>query len=427
MASRAGCLWRHELVNTNPGASALAAKAGHCNLWFQASPGSVTTRTKGGTALYRGKLSSCAHLARTSRLLPAVRRERKSQNASSRVFTNQVEENPIEAGEDAHAARSSSGSHGQASVSIVIPVFNEVHNIDRLVRRVAMVMQQEGRPYEIICVDDGSSDGTSALLRGLARERRDLKAVLFRRNFGQTAAMAAGFDCAEGDLVVTMDGDLQNDAGDIPRMLHHLLHGGKGSEGRPVAWGHGRVLDHGGYDMVCGWRRQRKDDELTRNFPSRVANWLIGHMTGVRLHDYGCSLKAFRRPLVHHAPRRFGTSKYGLGRIPRVLLDLLTVCLLARFRDRPMRLVGLPAGACLTASALCGAYFVWELLVAARLWGSFAMALSSSFPRLLSALLLLLQGFLLVAVGFVGEIVMRTYYEAQGRSVYRVREVLCSS
>eukprot|EP00850_Spirogloea_muscicola_P001278 SM000004S15148 [mRNA] locus=s4:1489783:1492115:+ [translate_table: standard] len=317
-------------------------------------------------------------------------------------------------------------------------------------------MRARGGPYEIVCVDDGSSDGTTQLLQAMAAERQDLRAVIFRRNFGQTAAMAAGFDFAAGELLVTMDGDLQNDADDIPRILDKLLYGETGQGGDPGngAWG-SMPRDDGGYDMVVGWRRHRKDDVLTRNIPSAAANWLIGRVTGVKLHDYGCSLKAYRASVVsslrlygemhrfipalaamegasiselevQHAPRLYGASKYGLGRIPRVLLDLATIWFLSKYRDRPMQLVGLLGILCLLSSMAFGVAACWSFATSARSYGV-AMALSSSMAHAVASLELLVMGSQLMCLGFLSEICIRTYFESQPRPVYRVREVATST
>ncbi|NJM58897.1 MAG: glycosyltransferase family 2 protein, partial [Synechococcales cyanobacterium RU_4_20] len=229
-------------------------------------------------------------------------------------------------------------------VSVVVPIYNEVESIPRLIEAIATTMQASGLGYEIILVDDGSRDGSVELLKRLALDRDDLKAVMLRKNYGQTAAMAAGFYYAVGDAIVTLDGDLQNDPVDIPMLLDKL---------------------NEGYDLVSGWRKQRQDAALTRLLPSKIANWLIGRVTGVKIHDYGCSLKAYRSelladmnlygelhrflpalafiegaritelPVRHHA-RQFGQSKYGLGRTIRVVMDLLTIYFMKRFLTKPM-------------------------------------------------------------------------------------------
>ncbi|CAI5473285.1 unnamed protein product [Closterium sp. Yama58-4] len=339
------------------------------------------------------------------------------------------------------------------TVSVVIPLYNEARSIPILVERVGDVLSRAGWPHEVICVDDGSSDGTSLLLKAMAAERPELRVVVLRRNFGQTAAMAAGFDYAAGDFIVTLDGDLQNDPSDIPRLLRLLLLGRKGAVGQEAGarWVAGRERDGGGYDMVCGWRRARRDDFLSRNLPSAVANLLIGAVTGVRLHDYGCSLKAYRGSLVRsmrlygelhrflpalaamegasiselevqHHPRQVGVSKYNLSRMPRVLVDLLTVAFLTRFRDRPMHFFGPLAALTLLAAAVFFVLFCAAALKAAAAYGV-GMAMVVGAAHLVASLEFVVAGFVLFGLGLVAELCMRTYYEAQGRSVYRVREV----
>ncbi|CAI7874509.1 unnamed protein product [Closterium sp. NIES-54] len=339
------------------------------------------------------------------------------------------------------------------TVSVVIPLFNEARSIPILVERVGDVLSRAGWPHEVICVDDGSSDGTSLLLKAMAAERPELRVVVLRRNFGQTAAMAAGFDYAAGDFIVTLDGDLQNDPSDVPRLLRLLLLGRKGAVGQEAGarWVAGRERDGGGYDMVCGWRRARRDDFLSRNLPSAVANLLIGAVTGVRLHDYGCSLKAYRGSLVRsmrlygelhrflpalaamegasiselevqHHPRQVGVSKYNLSRTPRVIVDLLTVAFLTRFRDRPMHFFGPLAALTLLAAAVFFVLFCTAALKAAAAYGV-GMAMVVGAAHLVASLEFVVAGFVLFGLGLVAELCMRTYYEAQGRSVYRVREV----
>jgi len=228
-------------------------------------------------------------------------------------------------------------------VSVVVPIFNEVESLPTLVAGIAQALQRANLTYEIVCVDDGSRDGSGAWLKQQAGDRQDLRAVLLRRNYGQTAATAAGFQHARGQVIVTLDGDLQNDPNDIPQLLDKLEEG---------------------YDLVSGWRWERQDAALTRLLPSKIANWLLGRVLGVKLHDYGCSLKAYRAELVAdmnlygelhrflpalafiegariaeipvgHYARRHGQSKYGLGRTFRVLMDLLTVFFIKTFLTRP--------------------------------------------------------------------------------------------
>lgn len=309
-------------------------------------------------------------------------------------------------------------------VSVVVPIYNEVENLPHLIPAVAGVLTEAGLDYELICVDDGSQDGSTEQLRRLAQERYDLKAVILRRNYGQTAAMAAGFDQAVGQVVVTLDGDLQNDPQDIPRLL--------------------AKLDEG-YDLVSGWRQNRQDHGVTRLLPSRVANWLIGRVTGVKLHDYGCTLKAYRREVlqdmnlygelhrflpalayiegariaelpVRHHPRRFGRSKYGLGRTLRVVMDLLTIAFMKRFLTRPMHVFGLMGLFFLGLGLGLGVYLLVLKLV-------FAQSIGQR-PLLFLAGLAVISGLQLFCFGLLAELLMRTYHESQGRPIYRVREVV---
>jgi glycosyltransferase involved in cell wall biosynthesis len=312
-------------------------------------------------------------------------------------------------------------------VSVVVPVYNEVESVPHLLEAIAQVLRTEGLAYEIVAVDDGSTDGTTALLKRLAQDRSDLRAVLLRRNYGQTAAMAAGFHHARAPVIVTLDGDLQNDPADIPNLLAKLEEG---------------------YDLVSGWRKNRQDAALTRLLPSKLANGLISKVTGVALHDYGCSLKAYRAELladmnlygelhrflpalafiegakiaelpVNHHARRFGSSKYGLSRTFRVLMDLMTIYFMKRFLTRPMHafgwfglistVVGLGLGLHLTYLKL----FLGESI--------------GHRPLLSLAVLLVLGGLQLFCFGLVAELLMRTYHESQGRQIYRVREVVESS
>ncbi|KAH8947192.1 hypothetical protein BDL97_11G027700 [Sphagnum fallax] len=355
-------------------------------------------------------------------------------------------------------ATSSSSEQDPSSVSVIIPVFNEVGSIRTLVERVGAVMRRRGAPYEIICVDDGSTDGSTKLLKAMAAHREDTRVVILSRNFGQTAAMAAGFDFAVGQLLVTLDGDLQNDADDIPALLDHLIRGGRegDDEGSAIVAAAGVVdtgvvREDGGFDLVCGWRRNRKDNFLTRNLPSTVANWLIGNVTGVKLHDYGCSLKAYRASLisklrlygemhrfipvlavmegaaiseveVQHHPRTSGTSKYGLSRIFRVLLDLTTVYFWLRFRDKPMHFMGFLGGVCILGSLLTGAFASWSLFTATQRTLGYSMAISNAAPSYVLSAQLLIMGLQLVCLGLLAEICVR-FEPQQRRHPYRVREV----
>jgi len=306
----------------------------------------------------------------------------------------------------------------------VLPVYNEVDSLPRLLDAIAAAMAPTGLSYEIVCTDDGSTDGSVELLKYLASDREDVTAIFLRRNYGQTAAMAAGFQHALGGVVVSLDADLQNDPADIPMLLAKL------SEG---------------YDLVSGWRKERQDAALTRLLPSRLANALIGRVTGVRLHDYGCSLKAYRAelladmnlygelhrflpalafiegakiaevPVRHHA-RQFGKSKYGLGRTFRVLMDLLTVWFMKKFLTRPMHVFGSFGLASFGAGALVGLYLTFVKF-------AFGQDIGDR-PLLILAVVLLIAGVQLFCFGLLGELLMRTYHESQNRPIYRVREVV---
>ncbi len=309
-------------------------------------------------------------------------------------------------------------------LSIIIPVYNEEENIAALFAQLREALTGSGRSYEIIAVDDGSSDASFELLRELHAQDDHLQVIRFRRNFGQTAAFAAGFDHSRGEVVITMDADLQNDPADIPLLLAEV---------------------DKGYDVVSGWRVDRQDALVTRRLPSMVANWLISQVTGVHLHDYGCSLKAYRRevikgvqlygelhrfipalsswmgvsvteiPVRHHA-RRFGKSKYGISRTIRVLLDLLTVRFLLSYSTRPIQIFGgLGLLSFLVGTAL-GVYLTFVKLALGQDIGS--------RPLLLLAVLLMLVGVQLITMGLLGELVVRTYYESQGKKIYAVRDVL---
>ncbi len=309
-------------------------------------------------------------------------------------------------------------------VSVVAPVYNEVESIPHLLDAIASVLIDSGLSYEIILVDDGSTDGSAQLLKQQAQSRNDLRAVLLRRNYGQTAAMAAGFNHALGKTIVTLDADLQNDPADIPLLL--------------------AKLDEG-YDMVSGWRQKRQDKTLTRLLPSKIANWIIRRITGVKIRDYGCSLKAYRAELVadmnlygelhrflpalayiegaritelpvrHHA-RRFGESKYGLSRTFRVMMDLLTIAFMKKFLTRPMHVFGLLGLGSIVSGGAISIYLTFVKLVFNEDIGN--------RPLLILAVLLLVTGVQLFCFGLLAELLMRTYHESQGRPIYRVREVV---
>jgi glycosyltransferase involved in cell wall biosynthesis len=312
-------------------------------------------------------------------------------------------------------------------LSVVIPLFNEEDNISPLYNELTTALESLGVVYEIIIVDDGSTDRSFELLRALQSEDERLVIIRFRRNFGQTAAFAAGFDRARGGIVVTLDADLQNDPADIPLLLEKL---------------------NEGYDVVSGWRRDRKDPFLTRRLPSMLANALISWATGVHLHDYGCSLKAYRREVVknlqlygelhrfipalaswmgvsvaevpvNHRSRLHGQSKYGLSRILRVMLDLLTVRFLLSYATRPIQIFGLIGLLTFAAGTLLTLYLGFLRLVLQQP--------VAGRPLLLLAILLTLVGVQFVTMGLLGELVVRTYHETQRKPIYMVREVLAAA
>ena len=309
-------------------------------------------------------------------------------------------------------------------ISVVIPLRNESPNVDELYRELTTVLQAFGRPFEILAIDDGSTDDTFARLAALQKADHRLRVIRFRRNFGQTAAFAAGFKYARGRYIVTSDGDLQNDPHDIPGMIE--------------------ILERGP-DIVAGWRKDRKDPFLNRRLPSMIANAIISFSTGVKLHDYGCSLKAFRaevvKPLklygemhrflpaiaseqgvtivekvVNHRPRRHGTSKYGISRTIRVVLDLLTVKFLISYSTRPLHIFGLLGMAMGSLGAAMCVWLAWSKFV----WHEGI----SNRPLLLFGILLIFTGVQLVTLGLLAEMLSRTYHESQDKTIYAIREVL---
>jgi glycosyltransferase involved in cell wall biosynthesis len=310
-------------------------------------------------------------------------------------------------------------------LSVVIPIYNEAPNLEPLYREFTDTLTAWGHPYELIFVDDGSNDESFAILEKLQARDRNVRVVQFRRNFGQTAAFAAGFALARGRLIATADGDLQNDPHDIPTLV-------------------GRIDQ--GFDIVCGWRKVRKDPWLSRRLPSTVANRLISWATGVRLNDYGCSLKVFRaevvKPLrlygemhrflpalasemgvriaempVNHRARVHGRSKYGISRTIRVMLDLLTVKFLVSYSTRPLQIFGLFG---FTFGALGVALLGY--LAISRLLGH--SSLTERTATVLFGILLVFTGLQLVTLGLLAEMQARTYHESQGKPVYVIRQVL---
>jgi len=315
-------------------------------------------------------------------------------------------------------------SRGKIDVSILIPLFNEIENVVTLYSQIALVLDNLGRSSEIILVDDGSTDGTFEALKRIQKEDPRVWVIQLRRNFGQAAAFSAGFDFSRGDVIVTMDGDLQNDPADIPRFLEKI---------------------DAGYDIVSGWRVRRKDMFLTRRLPSVAANALISKVTGVKLHDYGCSLKAYRSEVVknvrlygelhrfipaiaswmgtrvteisvNHYSGKHGRSKYGLGRTLKVFLDLFTVKFMLDYATRPLQIFGTAGFISFVIGMGLSIY-----LTVLRLF--FGVGLSDR-PILLLVILLILLGVQLILMGLLGEIIVRTYHESQDKPIYAVREIL---
>jgi glycosyltransferase involved in cell wall biosynthesis len=312
----------------------------------------------------------------------------------------------------------------RVDISIVVPVFNERENVEAVYSAISSALHIMGCSYEIIMVDDGSSDGSYIELSRLASEDAALKVIRFRRNFGQTAAMSAGFDFAKGDIIIPMDGDLQNDPADIPRLVAKI---------------------HEGYDVVSGWRRDRKDTFITRKIPSLLANALISRQTGVHLHDYGCTLKAYRREVldginlygemhrfvpalasqfgarvtelpVNHFPRVHGVSKYGISRTLRVVLDLITVKFLMAYSTKPIQLFGKWGVYTMLAGISTGTMTVYL-----KIFENFSM---NRNPLLILTAFLLFMGVQFIVLGLLGELNARTYFESQGKPIYAVKDTV---
>ena len=309
-------------------------------------------------------------------------------------------------------------------LSVVIPIRNEAESVDELYRELTAALEASGRSYEILVIDDGSTDDSFARLARLQAADARWRIIRFRRNFGQTAAFSAGFAHARGRYIITSDGDLQNDPRDIASMVERL--------------------ERGDFDIVCGWRKDRKDAFVSRLLPSMMANRLISWATGVRLHDYGCSLKVFRaevvKPLklygemhrfipaiaseqgvtidevvVNHRARKFGASKYGISRTIRVILDLLTVKFLLSYSTRPVQIFGLIGLVMGGIGALITGYLAWV-----RLFGEQSIA---NRPLLLFGILLVFTGVQLVTLGLLAELQSRTYHESQDKPTYVIREI----
>jgi len=309
------------------------------------------------------------------------------------------------------------------TVSVVIPLYNEEENVRELHARLKEVLDTIGMDYEVLFIDDGSTDSTLAFLQELQARDRNIVVLSLRRNFGQTAAFAAGFDYSRGDIIITMDGDLQNDPHDIPKLIEMMKDN----------------------DLVSGWRKKRKDPFISRRLPSIMANWLISRVTGVNLHDYGCSLKAYKRDVIKnlklygemhrfipavaswygvriaevettHHPRLRGKSKYGISRTVKVVLDLITVKFLQSFSTRPLQFFG-PIG--LVSSALgffISLYLTLEKIFLGRDIGG--------RPLLLLGTLLIIVGIQFIGMGLLGEMMVRVYHETQKKPIYVIKKVI---
>jgi glycosyltransferase involved in cell wall biosynthesis len=311
------------------------------------------------------------------------------------------------------------------NLSLVIPIFNEEENLPLLFDALYNTMNALGQSWEVILVDDGSQDNSLFVLKEYAQKDNDhVRVISFRRNFGQTAAIAAGLDYVQGETIILLDADMQNDPADIPMLL--------------------AKLDEG-YDLVSGWRKSRKDNALTRNFPSMVANWIISRVTGVHLHDYGCTLKAYRRDVlegfrlygemhrfipvfassvgakiaempVNHQPRKFGKAKYGLERTVKVILDLFTVKFLISYSSKPIYLFGGAGGFLMVVSTL-----IMIFLFIRRI---FYMVGIANSPLLQMSAMFFILGFQSILLGLIAELLVRTYHESQRKPTYTIRSII---
>lgn len=308
------------------------------------------------------------------------------------------------------------------NLSLVVPVYNEKDNLPLLFEAIYKTIPPLNRTWEVILVDDGSHDKSKHILKEYAeKDPEHVRVIIFRRNYGQTAAIAAGLDHAKGEIIVLLDADLQNDPSDIPMML--------------------AKLDEG-YDLVSGWRKNRKDNALTRNFPSMIANKVISQVTGVHLHDYGCTLKAYRREVlegfrlygemhrfipvyaasvganitevvVNHHPRKFGKTKYGLERTAKVILDLFTVKFLVSYSSKPIYIFGGTGGLLMIISAVIMAYlFIRRMFFLVSVTGS---------PLFQTSVMFFILGFQSMLMGLIAELLVRTYHESQRKPTYTVR------
>lgn len=307
-------------------------------------------------------------------------------------------------------------------LSVTIPIYNEKDNIPLLYEKVTRVLKDIGQPWELILVNDGSNDGSKEILDNISQGDKNLKVIHFRKNFGQTAAMMAGIDFASGDIIIPMDGDLQNDPGDIPKLL--------------------QIIEEG-YDVVSGWRKDRKDNPIKRNLPSRIANCLISNISGVKLHDYGCSLKAYKKDVIKnvklygemhrfipiyaswqggrvtevpvaHYPRQFGQSKYGINRTFKVVLDLIVVKFLQKYAQSPIYIFG---GVGFASFLLSFISFIAMLYF--KFFGGKTFVQT---PLPLMIVLFSTVGVQFILMGLIAEILNRTYHESQGKPVYLIKE-----
>ncbi len=315
-------------------------------------------------------------------------------------------------------------AENEKDISLIIPVFNEARTLTVLIDKALGVLKSLGRSFEIIVVNDGSTDTSADILATLKVETPELRVITFGRNFGQSAALTAGFDYSRGRIIITMDGDLQNDPEDIPHLLAPL---------------------EDGADLVCGWRRDRKDPLLSKRLPSFIANGLIRRLTGINLHDHGCTLKAFRQEVVsglrlygelhrlipvligmewermmevpvRHHERIEGKSKYGIGRTYRVIIDLLLLLFFQKFATRPLQLFGIGGSLLFGAGFAVAAYLSYIRLVLS--------CPIADRPLLLLGVLLMITGIVFFGIGLLAELVIRTYYESSGKRIYSIREII---
>lgn len=309
-------------------------------------------------------------------------------------------------------------------LTVVIPIYNEKQNISYLYDNLNNILPGIGKKYEVILIDDGSTDGSFKELLKIHEQNKNYKIIRFRKNFGQTPAMSAGFDYANGEVIVTLDADLQNDPKDIPALLDKI---------------------NEGYDIISGWRINRQDKAISRRLPSKIANWLIARLTGVKIHDYGCTLKAYRSDVVknielygemhryipavaswmginvaevpvHHHPRKYGKSKYGISRTIRVILDIITIKYLLSYSQKPIQIFGLIGLLTGTTGIIITVY-----LIIMRLF--FNMPLSTR-PLFTLSIFMIFIGVQLITMGILAELIMRTYHETSGKPTYAVRDII---